>query len=169
MIDQQAGIKHYCTAFSGLGGKIKQNPEDFQVRELLNKQFLENVSKNSTSTHRFPIFILKKHNIDSNHAIIEIRNQLNLELRVLGIKDAKASTMQFATTIQKTRDLPLRTKTYHTEICLIGYSSTLLSKSDLWGNQFTVLIVEPKHTDLTDFLPELDMIAEFLWSPEVWE
>jgi tRNA pseudouridine13 synthase len=161
LIDQQAGIKHYCTAFNGLGGKIKQNPEDFQVREILNKQYLENLSKNSTSTHRFPIFILKKHNIDSNHAIIEIRNQLNLELRVLGIKDAKASTTQFATTIQKTRNLPPRTKTYHTEICLIGYSNTLLSKSDLWGNQFTVLIVEPNHTDLTDFLPEIDLIANF--------
>jgi tRNA pseudouridine13 synthase len=161
LIDQQAGINHYCTAFSGIGGKIKRNPEDFQVREILNKQCLENLSKNSTSAHRFPIFILKKHNIDSNHAIIEIRNQLNLELRVLGIKDAKASTMQYATTIQKTRNLPSRAKTYHTEICLTGYSSTLLSKSDLWGNQFTVLIVEPKSTDLTDFLPEIDQIANF--------
>jgi len=160
-IDQQAGIKHYCTAFNGIGGKIKRNPEDFLVREILNKQYLENLSKHSTSAYRFPVFILKKHNIDSNHAIIEIRNQLDLELRVLGIKDAKASTMQFATTIQKTRNLPLRTKTHHTEICLIGYGSTLLSKSDLWGNQFNVMIDEPKHADLTDFLPEVDQIANF--------
>jgi tRNA pseudouridine13 synthase len=84
-----------------------------------------------------------------------------LELRILGIKDAKASTMQYVTTIQKTRNLPPRTKTYHTETCLIGYSSTLLSKSDLWGNQFTVLIAEPKSADLTDFLSEIDQIANF--------
>jgi len=161
LIDQQAGIKHYCTAFNGIGGKIKQNPEDFLVKEILNKQYLENLSKNSSSGHRFPVFILKKHNIDSNHAIFEIRNQLNLELRVLGIKDAKASTMQYATTIQNTRNLPPRAKTNHTEICLIGYSSILLSKSDLWGNQFTVLIFEPKSADLTDFLPEIDQIANF--------
>ena len=161
LIDQQAGIKHYCTEFSGIGGKIKRNPEDFQVKEILNMQYLENLSKNSTSARRFPVFILKKHNIDSNHAIIEIRNQLNLELRILGIKDAKASTTQYATTIQKIRNLPSRAKTYHTEICLIGYSSTLLSKSDLWGNQFTVLIVEPKSTDLTDFLSEIDQIANY--------
>lgn len=161
MIDQQAGIKHYCTAFNGIGGKIKQNPENFLVREILNKQYLESLSKNSNANHRFPVFILKKHNIDSNHAIIELRNQLNLELRILGIKDAKASTMQFATTIQKGRYLPLRAKTYHTEICLIGYSRTLLSKSDLWGNQFTVLIAEPKDTGLARFLPEIDQIANF--------
>ena len=161
LIDQQAGIKHYCTTFSGIGGKIKQNPEDFQVREILNEQYLENVAKNSNSIHRFPVFILKKHNIDSNHAIIEIRNQLRLELRVLGIKDAKASTMQYATTTHIARNLPTRTKTHHTEICLIGYGGTLLSKSDLWGNQFSILIVETQHADLTDFLPEIDKIANF--------
>lgn len=127
----------------------------------MNNQYLENLSKNSTPTHKFPVFILKKHNIDSNHAIIEIRNQLNLELRVIGLKDAKASTMQFATTIQKARNLPTRTKTYHTEICLIGYGNTLLSKSDLWGNQFTVVIAEATHTNLNDFVPEIDHIANF--------
>lgn len=161
LIDQKAGIKHYCTSFSGIDGKIKRNPEDFVVREVLNNQYLENLSKNSTPTHKFPVFILKKHNIDSNHAIIEIRNQLNLELKVLGLKDAKASTMQFATTIQKARNLPTRTKTYHTEICLIGYGNTLLSKSDLWGNQFTIVIAEPTHTNLNDFVPEIDHIANF--------
>lgn len=161
LIDQQAGIKHYCTEFSGIGGNIKRNPEDFLVKEILNMQYLENLSEKSNYASRFPVFILKKHNIDSNHAIIEIRNQLNLELRILGIKDAKASTTQYATTIQKIRNLPSKAKTYHTEICLIGYSSTLLSKSDLWGNQFTVLIVEPKSADLTDFLSEIDKIANY--------
>ena len=56
---------------------------------------------------------------------------------------------------------PQRIKTLHTEICLIGYGSTLLSKSNLWGNQFTILISETKHTDLTDFLPEIPKIANF--------
>lgn len=161
LIDWQAGIRHYCTDFDGIDGKIKQNPADFLVSEILNKQYLESLSKNSTSSHRFPVFILKKHNIDSIHAIIEIRNHLNLDLRILGIKDAKASTVQFATTIQKIRNLPRRAKTSHTEICLIGYGNTLLSKSDLWGNQFTVLIAEPKHTDLASFLHEIDRIANF--------
>jgi tRNA pseudouridine13 synthase len=148
LIDQQAGIKHYCTVFSGIGGKIKRNPEDFVVHEILNNQYLENLSRNSTSTHRYPVFVLRKQNIDSNHAIIEI----HLDLRVLGLKDSKASTLQFATTIQKTRNLPLRAKTHHTEICQIGFSRTLLSKSDLWGNQFAIWIVEPKRADLADFL-----------------
>jgi tRNA pseudouridine13 synthase len=127
----------------------------------LNNQYLENLSKDSTPTHRFPVFILKKHNVDSNHAIIEIRNQLNLELRILGLKDAKANTMQFATTIQKTRNLPARMKTYHTEICIIGYGNTLLSKSDLWGNQFSVVIAESRHTNLNDFVPDIDQVANF--------
>lgn len=127
----------------------------------MNNQYLENLSKDSTPTHKFPVFILKKHNVDSNHAITEIRNQFNLELRVLGLKDAKANTMQFATTIQKTRNLPERMKTYHTEICIIGYGNTLLSKSDLWGNQFSVVIVESRHTNLNDFVSDIDQIANF--------
>lgn len=161
MIDQQAGIKHYCTSFHGIGGRIKQSSRSFLVREILNKQYLESLSKGLTSTHRFPVFVLRKNNIDSNHAIIEIRNQLNLELRVLGIKDAKANTMQFATTFQKGKFLPARAKTFHTEIRLIGYSGTLLSKSDLWGNQFTILISDPRDTRLASFLPEMDEIANF--------
>lgn len=160
-IDQLAGIKHYCTAFRGIGGKIKRDPVDFQVKEILNKPYFENVSKDSNSTYRFPVYILKKRNIDSNHAIIEIRDQLNLELKVIGIKDAKASTTQYATTTHKLRNIPFKAKTYHTDLYLLGYGRTPLSKSDLWGNEFSIMIVEPKSADLTAFLPEINKIANF--------
>jgi tRNA pseudouridine13 synthase len=161
LIDQLAGIKHYCTAFSGIGGRIKRDPVEFLVKEILNESYLKNLSKNSNATYRFPVYILKKRNIDSNHAVIEIKDQLNLELRVIGIKDAKASTTQYATTTKKIRYIHSKANTHHTNIFLVGYGRTPLSKSDLWGNEFSIMIVEPKRTDLTEFLTEIDKVANF--------
>lgn len=160
-IDRLAGIEHYCTSFVGTGGKIKRDPADFMVKEILNRRYFNYFSKNSSSAYCFPVFTIKKRNIDSNHAIIEIRDQLKLDLKVIGLKDAKATTMQHATTTSRVKSIPLEAKTRHTEINLLGYARVPLSKSDLWGNEFFILISGTKRTDLSNFLPEIGKIANF--------
>jgi len=37
-IDSQIGISVYTTQFSGIGGKIRISPEDFEVSELISKR-----------------------------------------------------------------------------------------------------------------------------------
>ena len=41
-LDSQIGITVYSTNFDGIGGKIRKNPEDFQVTEIISeKAFLK--------------------------------------------------------------------------------------------------------------------------------
>ena len=44
-------------------------------------------------SHRYPLYVLEKHDIDSNHALFEIEHELHMRLRIMGIKDSKAATM----------------------------------------------------------------------------
>src|ERR1041384_3573640 len=97
IIDKMAGIKLYTTKFEGIGGVIKLRNEDFKVVELVVDSISKDISKFPDKTYRFPVFLLHKSGMDSNHAIIEIFNQLGTRIKVLGIKDSKAETIQYAT------------------------------------------------------------------------
>jgi tRNA pseudouridine13 synthase len=103
---------------------------------------------------------LEKHNIDSNHAIIEIKKKLGLKLRVLGIKDAKAETSQYAS-CEQTKNLPKCVITPKTKLTLRGFLRTPLSKSALIGNSFKIKINQASDNDIQPFLLELNNIANF--------
>ena len=96
-IDRMAGIEIYSTKFDGIGGSIKVRYEDFNVLELLVEPILRDLSKKADNVYRFPVLVLQKRGLDSNHAIFEISDQLGTKIRVLGIKDSKAVTSQYAT------------------------------------------------------------------------
>jgi tRNA pseudouridine13 synthase len=95
-IDRQAGIYCYCTEFLGINGKIKEKSDEFHVSELIDDSLLKSpyFSSHQDKIHRFPIFLLEKNGLDSNHAIIELKKKTVLNLKILGIKDAKAVTTQ---------------------------------------------------------------------------
>ena len=75
VIDRMAGIELYSTKFEGIGGSIKEKNEDFKVLELLTESISNDISKIPDKTYRFHMLLNKK-GLDSNHAIIEIFNQL---------------------------------------------------------------------------------------------
>ena len=43
-IDSQIGISLYTTKFSGIGGKIRITPEDFEVSELISKRATNSIT-----------------------------------------------------------------------------------------------------------------------------
>ena len=96
-IDRMAGIELYTTRFGGIGGSIRVKNEDFKVIELLSESISRDISKFPNKSYRFPLLLLNKKGLDSNHAIMEISHELGTRIRVLGIKDAKATTTQYAT------------------------------------------------------------------------
>ena len=67
-IDDELGISTYSTKFKGCGGKIREKAEDFVVSEILSKKTLDTISQNSGYT----VYKLKKHNLDTSHALDEI-------------------------------------------------------------------------------------------------
>jgi tRNA pseudouridine13 synthase len=161
-IDFQAGMECYCTNFAGIKGTIKETNEEFQVAEIIDYTFLKPpyFSPVQNNEHKFPLYLLEKHNIDSNHAVIEIKKQSGLKLRIMGIKDAKAETSQYAS-CEQTKNLPRDIITPKTKLTLLGFLRTPLSKSALIGNSFKIKINQTSDNDIHPFLLELNKIANF--------
>jgi tRNA pseudouridine13 synthase len=159
-IDQLAGIQCYCTDFDGICGFIKQNDTSFRVSEIIDDSFLSDLSQVQNDTHKFPLYILDKRNIDSNHALFEIKKELGIRLKILGIKDSKAITKQYASS-EQVRNIRREAKTRHTLLVLKGFSRRPLRKAYLSGNEFSITIDNTKYSDISDFIPQIRNIANF--------
>ena len=158
-IDFHAGMECYSTNFAGINGTIKETNEEFQVSEIIDYAFLKPPNF-SPVQNRFPLYLLEKHNIDSNHAVIEIKKQSGLKLRIMGIKDAKAETSQYASS-EQTKNLPKYITTPKTKLNLLGFLRISLSKSALIGNSFKIKINQTSDNNIQPFLLELNKIANF--------
>jgi len=95
-IDAEIGISTFSTKFKGCGGIIREKAEDFVVSEILSKKTLDAISQNSGYT----VYKLKKHNLDTSHALNEIFRKYRLKLKALGLKDAFAFTEQFVCSLE---------------------------------------------------------------------
>jgi len=159
-IDKLAGIECYCTDYRGISGSIKRVNEEFRVSEVIDTSFLANISTVQDEHHKYPLYILEKRNIDSNHAIFEIRKKLGIKLKVIGLKDAKAVTKQYASS-EQTKNIIKEAATAHTLLSLKGFTKTPIGKSSLSGNAFTITIHDPIISDISSFIPEIKNIANF--------
>ena len=153
-IDKLAGIEYYTTEFDGIGGTIKKNTEDFHVQEIINEIFLSQISPEQTASNIFPVYEIRKKGIDSSHAILTLRKKTGLDLKIVGIKDAKATTIQYASS--STRKVVKNIDLGKIKLTLVGFSRKPIEKNNLVGNTFEIRIVEPKRD-------KLDNISQFLY------
>jgi tRNA pseudouridine13 synthase len=160
-IDRLAGIECYCTSFAGTGGSIKQGSEGFRVSELVDESLAGNISPSFDERHRYPIYVLEKRDIDSNHALFEIERECRIRLRVMGIKDAKAVTTQYAGAERVMKNPPAEMKSAHTRLTLKGFTKKPLGKEFLAGNRFEITIHQPRSQDLSGLVPEIGRIGNF--------
>ena len=158
-IDSRAGIECYCTSFAGTGGSIKQGSEGFMVSELVNESL--DISLSYNENHRYPLYILEKRDIDSNHALFEIERELHMKFRVMGIKDAKAVTTQYAGMERVMRNPPAELKSRHTRLTLKGFTKHPLQKKFLAGNKFEIRIYNVRSSDLSGFVPYIRKVGNF--------
>jgi tRNA pseudouridine13 synthase len=155
-IDHSIGIFVYSTNFVGIDGKIRSNPDDFVVSEILDQRTLSKISQ----TGNYAVYKLKKHGIDTNHTLSEIFKIYGLRLKALGLKDASATTEQFVcdTSISKS---PEKFSTNRYELFRIGFVSKPLTKKDMVGNHFKIKIQDANFTKIGDF-KEYDKILNFV-------
>lgn len=158
-IDSCAGIECYCTSFAGTGGSIKHGSEGFMVSELVNESL--DISLSYNENHRYPLYILEKRDIDSNHALFEIERELHMRFRVMGIKDAKAVTTQYAGMERVMRNPPAELKSRHTRLTLKGFTKHPLQKKFLAGNKFEIRIYNVRSSDLSGFVPHIGKVGNF--------
>ncbi len=98
-IEKQLGIETFVSKTRGVGGVIRQKPEDFMVEEVLvdgSKAELEpRLPLQLTGEGRYLICLLVKHNWDTLLVARKIAKQLGVSERrvqIAGIKDKKAVT-----------------------------------------------------------------------------
>ncbi len=157
-IDKLAGIEYYTTDSDGIGGTIKKNTEDFHVQEIISNIFLKQISPEQTTSNIFPVYEIRKKGMDSSHAILTLRKKTGLDLKIVGIKDAKATTIQYASSSSSSSSARKVIKNIDLgkiKLTLVGFSRKPIEKNDLVGNTFDIRIVEPKRD-------KLDNISQFL-------
>jgi len=163
-IDKLAGIEYYTTEFDGIGGAIKKNTEDFHVQEIISNTFLEQISPEQTTSNIFPVYEIRKKGMDSSHAILTLREKTGLDLKIVGIKDAKATTIQYASSSSSTRKVIKNIDLGKIKLTLVGFSRKPIEKNNLVGNTFDIRIVEPKRDKLdniTQFLSDINRLGNY--------
>jgi len=146
-LEQAIGISCYTTDSDGIGGRIKQQPEDFVVEEVTPEGIVLEVGKqramNAGNPGSFVHCTLEKKNWDTMRAVKEIARRLGVSQRRIcyaGTKDKMAVTTQRISVSGKTiedlkrisiRDLTLRD---------FNYADDNLGLGSLSGNRFTITI-----------------------------
>ncbi|MCJ8306413.1 MAG: tRNA pseudouridine(13) synthase TruD [Nitrosopumilus sp.] len=134
-LDSQIGISVYSTDFNGIGGKIRVEPEDFQVTEIISERSQKSINKQDG----YAVYKLKKKKIDTNHALSNIFRKKGIRLKSLGLKDTSAITEQFVCSGNKGHAIEnFSTEKYSLE--KIGYVKKPLTKKDMIGNHFKIKI-----------------------------
>ncbi len=147
-LDSQIGITVYSTNFDGIGGKIRVEPEDFQVNELISKKAIKSLN----DENGYAVYKLKKKKIDTNHALSGIFRKKGIRLKSLGLKDASAVTEQFVCAGNKGKAIEnFSSDKYSLEH--IGFVKKPLSKKDMIGNHFKLKISDCQNNlnSFTDF------------------
>jgi tRNA pseudouridine13 synthase len=150
-IDELLGMGAYVTETAGVRGVIRQSVNDFTVEEILvdgSKAQIENVVKShslgaSLTKQEYLLCILVKRNWDTFIAIKNIAKELNKsqdQVKIAGIKDAKAVTAQHITiqhaSVEDAKDVCIK----DIELRPVGYLRKELSTYYLLGNSFKIRI-----------------------------
>lgn len=122
----------------GIGGKIKQKPEDFIVIEVVPKRLISGGS--------CLIYKLKKKNWETMAAIKEIAKRIGIhykEIGFAGTKDRHAFTVQYVSICDTTLKEKLDSlKIQDIKLEFVGYGKPL-KLGMLVGNKFRIVIREP--------------------------
>lgn len=154
-LDSQIGITVYSTKFAGIGGRIRVQPDDFKVSEIISEKIQNSINQQDG----YVLYKLKKRKIDTNHALSEIFRYKGVRLKSLGLKDASAVTEQFVCTTTAKCKIIENFSTPRYSLEKIGFVKKPLSKKDMIGNHFTLKITDSQNR-LDDFT-EHDKVLNF--------
>ena len=159
-LEKSIGIEVYATSTLGIGGVIKQFPEDFMVEEVLVNGSRAEIYPSTTMQPQVretppPPFmqqrllcVLVKRNWDNFQALRAVAQQLGIspqQIHIAGIKDANALTAQHITIEGVTLESIKKVKVNDIEIRPIGYFHAKLSSYYLLGNNFRIVVHAVSH------------------------
>lgn len=146
-IEKQLGIETFVTKTRGVGGVIRQKPEDFRVEEALldglKAELEPKLPSQLTGEGRYLICLLVKRNWDTLLAARKIAKQLGISerrVRIAGIKDKKAVTAQHIS-IENIRLRQLkRIRVDGIHVYPLRYSPNMIFPHMSFGNVFQLTV-----------------------------
>lgn len=149
MLEKALGIEVYASAARGIGGKIRQFPEDFMVEEVLidgSRACISPPKSASLSRRgRYLLCVLVKRNWDTLLAVEAVARQLCVSperIRIAGIKDAKALTAQHFTVYGVAPEQASKVKIKNIMVYPLCFFNEKIQSTLLLGNYFRVQIRE---------------------------
>jgi tRNA pseudouridine13 synthase len=141
------GMELYKSKTAGIGGKIKQVPEDFLVEEITPDERVLELDKeigfDEKEKKEYLHFTLQKYNWDTIRALKVISNRLGVSRKRFGFagtKDKRAVATQrvsvWNTTVEQMVKIDIKDMTLG-DFC---YADERITLGDLWGNRFTIVV-----------------------------
>lgn len=133
--EQIIGMELYATKTEGIGGILRQKPEDFVVKEISGWD-VENTGK-------YLILELTKKDWDTHHLIRDLSRALGISQKRIGFagtKDKKAVTTQRISIFDLTEDSIEKVHIKDVLLTPIGRCRRSVGLGDLQGNQFKIAI-----------------------------
>ena len=158
-IEKMIGIEVYATSSPGVGGVIRNFAEDFIVEEILVNGSKAELQPRESQVSGFPtirepylLCVLIKRNKDTFIALKAVAEQLGISadnVRIAGIKDAKAITAQHITLKGVSTEELKKIFVKDIEIYPISFFHSPISSYYLLGNNFQVVIRKIRHSKST--------------------
>jgi tRNA pseudouridine13 synthase len=134
-IEKKMGIELYCTHAKGIGGVLRQEPEDFIVREITNRE--------EGDSGKQLILEITKTNWDMHHLIRDVSRKLGISQKRIGFagtKDKRAKTTQKISIYDISEKDIENFYLKDVEVKVIGKSTRSIGLGDLYGNEFKITI-----------------------------
>ncbi|UCG45445.1 MAG: tRNA pseudouridine(13) synthase TruD, partial [Candidatus Bathyarchaeota archaeon] len=158
MLERELGMEVYASSASGIGGKIREFPEDFAVEEVLADGSKALISQGEDQTltggGRYLICVLVKRNWDTFLAVREVAKRLGIpskRVQIAGIKDAHAVTAQHISIAHVGPKHVQQIRIRGIDLRPIRFSETPVFSRLLLGNRFNIRIgaisLEPSTID----------------------
>ena len=151
-IEKQLGIETFITKTHGIGGVIRQTPEDFVVEEMLvdgSKAELEpKPPPQLTGEGRYLICLLVKRDWDTLLTVRKIAKQLGISerrVRIAGIKDKKAVTAQHISIENINSKQLKRIRANGIHVYPLRYSPNMVFPHMALGNNFHITVRNISH------------------------
>jgi len=154
-LDIEIGIEVYATKSQGIGGRIRQFPEDFKVEETLTDgsraQIEPAVMPQISGRGRYLICVLVKRNCDTLLAVQAVVKKLGLDeerVQIAGIKDARALSAQHISIgrmfPEQVEQVKLGSSVW---LYPLRFSNEKIHSGLLFGNQFRITLRKLSHAE----------------------
>jgi len=155
-LEKEIGIEAYATKTLGIGGRLRQFPEDFKVEEVLENGSTALIEPpniaNITGHGRYLVCVLVKRNIDTFQAVQTVANKLGISVERIqfgGIKDANALTGQHVSVSRMLPEQVTQIKTGNLWLYPVQFSNDKIYSGLLFGNKFHINIRAISHPTST--------------------